>query len=103
MSTEDPTVDDMVNSLKDYRALRAWLAATEARYPNGEKRCLETSHETLSDLLGEIDRLRAELSAARGYLMNAKIDLETGAPKKTVIATIEGGLKRIDTILGKTE
>jgi len=32
------------------------------------------------------------LSAALGYLMNAKIALETGAPKRTAIRTIEGGL-----------
>jgi hypothetical protein len=42
----------------------------------------------------EIDRLRAELGAATGYMLNAKIDLETGAPKRTAIATIEGGLRR---------
>lgn len=42
----------------------------------------------------EIERLRAELSAATGYMLNAKIDLETGAPKRTAITTIEGGLRR---------
>ena len=42
----------------------------------------------------EIDRLRAELGAATGYMLNAKIDLETGASKRTAIATIEGGLRR---------
>jgi hypothetical protein len=35
------------------------------------------------------------LGAAEGYLLNAKIDLETGATKKTAIATIEGGLRMI--------
>ena len=38
--------------------------------------------------------LRGELSAATGYMLNAKIDLETGASKRTAIATIEGGLRR---------
>lgn len=35
----------------------------------------------------------AALKSASGYLLNAKIDLETGAPKRTAIQTIEGGLK----------
>lgn len=38
--------------------------------------------------------LLAELEAMCGYLLNAKIDLETGCPKATAIRTIEGGLKR---------
>jgi hypothetical protein len=45
-------------------------------------------------LAAEIQRLRGELSAATGYMLNAKIDLETGAPKRTAITTIEGGLRR---------
>lgn len=39
------------------------------------------------------DDLLKALEAASGYLTNAKIDLETGAPKRTAIQTIEGGLK----------
>jgi hypothetical protein len=34
------------------------------------------------------------LEAACGYLLNAKIDLETGCTKATAIKTIEGGLNR---------
>lgn len=45
------------------------------------------------------ERLVAELEAATGYLLNARIDLETGATKKTAIQTIEGGLKRIRALL----
>ncbi len=41
----------------------------------------------------KIERLRATLQSMTGYLLNAKIDLETGAPKRTAIMTIEGGLK----------
>lgn len=37
------------------------------------------------------------LSAARGYLLNAKIDLESGARKATAIRTIDGGL----TVVGE--
>lgn len=43
------------------------------------------------------------LLAARGYLLNARIDLETGAPKRTAIATIDGGLKLIGDALAKLE
>jgi hypothetical protein len=42
-----------------------------------------------------------ELSAAKGYLMNAKIDLETGCPKSTAIRTLEGGIARINATLAR--
>ncbi len=48
----------------------------------------------------EIARLREALSAACGYMRNAAIDLGTGAPKKTALATVEGGLKRAEAALG---
>lgn len=51
--------------------------------------------EQVSRLRAENERLRSELDAARGYLLNAKIDLETGAPKRTAISTINGGLERL--------
>ncbi len=58
----------------------------------------------------EVDQLRtananliAELSAAVGYMRNAKIDLETGATKATAIRTIEGGIKRAEEALAKAE
>ena len=48
------------------------------------------------------DLLQA-LKAASGYLLNAKIDLETGAPKRTAIQTIEGGLAFIRAAIAKAE
>jgi hypothetical protein len=33
---------------------------------------------------------------AIGYLRNAKIDLETGAPKATAIRTIQGGIEMLE-------
>lgn len=57
--------------------------------------CEQIRHEQ------EIGRLRAIISACGGYLMNAKIDLETGAPKRTAIRTIEGGIKIVNDALGK--
>jgi len=35
-----------------------------------------------------------ELKASLGHLLNAKIDLETGAPKATAIRTLDGGISR---------
>ena len=35
------------------------------------------------------------LEAARGYMTNAAIDLETGAPKRTALDTINGGLAMV--------
>jgi hypothetical protein len=49
----------------------------------------------------EVERLRAELSAAIGYMTNAQIDLKTGAPKRTALATIEGGIKRARAAMGE--
>jgi len=50
-------------------------------------------------LAAELRRAREALGKATGFLLNAKIDLETGAPKRTAIATIEGGLKMIRAAL----
>ena len=36
----------------------------------------------------------AELKAMLGYMLNAAIDLETGAPKRTALATLNGGINR---------
>jgi len=47
----------------------------------------------------EIARLRAALGAAKGYMLNAKIDLQTGTPKRTTLATLEGGSKMVDEAL----
>jgi hypothetical protein len=46
------------------------------------------------------DLLKA-VEAACGYLLNAKIDLETGRTKATAIRTIEGGLKMLRDALTK--
>ncbi len=45
--------------------------------------------------LRERAALRVALKAAAGYMTNAAIDLETGAPKRTALATINGGLKLV--------
>ena len=48
-----------------------------------------------------MDELVAALKAAKGYMLNAKIDLETGAPKRTALNTLNGGLDMVDAAIRK--
>lgn len=52
--------------------------------------------EAVRQLVGRLKQLDADLRAASGYLMNAKIDLETGCPKATAIKTLQGGISRLN-------
>lgn len=54
-----------------------------------------------SDYAARIERLEGALRASEGYLLNARIDLETGTKKATTIATIGGGLKVVRAALQK--
>lgn len=56
-----------------------------------------------ADLIAATPKLLATLRAACGYLLNAKIDLETGAPKKTALRTIEGGVALVQAALAQFE
>ena len=47
----------------------------------------------------EIERLRIVLQAMRGQIMNAKIDLQTGHTKATVLKTLDGIIKFVDSTL----
>lgn len=60
----------------------------------------EWNGSALNRAADEIEGLVSELRAACGYMRNAAIDLETGAPKRTALATINGGLKRFEAFLG---
>lgn len=55
--------------------------------------------ERCASLEALVRELESGCKAACGYLLNAKIDLETGAPKRTAISTIEGGLKTVRAAL----
>lgn len=66
---------------------------------NGDHPILARSFELA---IQEIERLHKALSASGGYLMNAKIDLETGAPKRTAIRTIDGGIRLVNEALNAT-
>jgi pyruvate/oxaloacetate carboxyltransferase len=50
-----------------------------------------------------MDELIAALKAAKGHMLNAKIDLETNAPKRAAINTLSAGLDLIDVALRTTK
>lgn len=91
--------------MTDLRKL-AWSCDERGR-AKGERRNAHGCHcAEIADLQhasaakdAEIARLREALSAACGYMRNAAIDLGTGAPKKTALATVEGGLKLAEATL----
>ncbi len=114
-----PNVDDLVERLKavlvtaqqtglslpgepawsieqgEIQGAKNWLAHYENYLP--------TLLESLSLKDKRIADLEAGLSAAIGYMMNARIDLETGATKKTAITTIQGGIDRARALLSNQE
>lgn len=51
------------------------------------------------DLAQEVIALRKELQAALGHMLNAVIDLETGTKKATTLATLNGGVRRLQALL----
>lgn len=54
-------------------------------------------------LIAAAPTMLAALEAASGYLLNAKIDLETGVPKRTAIQTINGGLSIIRAAIAQAK
>lgn len=54
-----------------------------------------TADERATQAEAQAAAMVGALEKCVGYLLNAKIDLETGAPKRTAIQTIEGGLKMV--------
>ena len=64
---------------------------------------VKVSRQAVEEVLEQYDGMRKALDAACGYLLNAKIDLETGAPKRTAINTIAGGLKVMRDAIAKTD
>lgn len=65
-------------------------------------RIRQRAAESRRALKAENEALRKALGASEGYLLNAKIDLESGAPKRTAIASIEGGLRVVRAALAAT-
>lgn len=55
----------------------------------------------IHNMRAENERLRKTLDSCCGYMLNAKIDLETGTKKRTTIQTLEGGLKMVRAAIGK--
>lgn len=60
----------------------------------------------VAQLLADAPRLQPlleELKAAVGYMMNARIDLESGCTKATAINTLNGGIRRFQAAIAKAE
>ena len=64
---------------------------------------IESLLKQLDDMRADRDAVLSALNAASGYMSNAAIDLETGAPKKTALGTIYGGLRLIRAAIAKAE
>ena len=61
--------------------------------------CISTASRILTASTAREAALREALEKASGYMTNAAIDLQTGAPKRTALNTIEGGLKMVRAAL----
>ena len=62
---------------------------------------IATARAPNARLIAAAPDMLAALNAAAGYLLNAKIDIETGAPRRTAVRTIEGGLKLVREAVAK--
>lgn len=82
---------------------RRWYGDRPDFMPSGtheaDMRDINYMVDRIAWLEAAVRELESGCKAACGYLLNAKIDLETGAPKRTAIATIEGGLKTVRAAL----
>lgn len=58
--------------------------------------------EANSKLVAAAPEMLKALKAAEGYMLNAKIDIETGTKKETTLNTLNGGLKIIRAALQAT-
>ena len=64
-------------------------------------RDFDMTDDTIPERDAERVALVRALEAALGYMMNARIDLETGCTKATAIATISGGINLARAAIAK--
>lgn len=60
---------------------------------------LAEATNTIATLTAERDALREALSASKGYMMNALLDLQTGTPKETTSGLLRRGIDKVDAAL----
>jgi len=66
--------------------------------------CTEAGlREEITVLESDNKRLREAVKGALGYMRNARIDLETGAPKRTAVNTLGGGITMVEAALAQTD
>lgn len=85
----------------EVEAIDEWGFANRIRSRGDAIRRLCIAGMSSHSLDADRGELIAALKMAKGYLTNASIDLKTGAPKRTAIATVEGGIAAIDAVLAK--
>lgn len=79
-------------------------AAMSARYLAADAQFARVARPAvILALLEERKRLRAALNASKGYMLNAKIDIQTGTKKATTINTLEGGLRMVEAAIAAGE
>lgn len=85
----DEYLDELEKLAKDVR-----YSQPLNEYVQASERFNRTARTAVPALIAEVRRLRGALSCSVGYMMNARIDLETGCPKKTAVQTIQGGIDK---------
>lgn len=96
--TQEPVAWRWREALTFSGAEIGWRFAIHPSTPPADAQPLYAAPVELDGLKKELEGL---LNAAKGYMLNAKIDLETGTKKATTICTLDGGLKMIDAALSK--
>ena len=106
LKPEKPTVIELMEDnarLKEAleKGREAWLR--EAGQADFHRDNCADKDMQIATLTARVKVLEEALSAAIGYMTNAAIDLSTGAPKRTAMATINGGIERARRALGEAK
>lgn len=95
--------DDLAEAEREFQDSREHPNSYGHGYDVGFREGLRRYAPALIAALNLEDDLVTALKAASGYLMNARIDLETDTKRATAIRTIDGGLKIVRKALAKAD
>lgn len=87
LKEENASIKEQLSALEDVGLVLAHQKGAEMMRPEMKK------------LKAENERLREGLSCAKGYMLNAKFDLETGVKKADAVCTLDGGIRKIEKAL----
>ncbi len=82
-----------------HRLAAKWASEALAQEPPAEQETQIEATTLAVKYAAESERYYSILRQALGYLHNAKVDLETGCPKKTALNTLQGGINLIENAL----